>query len=247
MWNCCGPDVPPDCVSLGQTSFDVLKGTEATAYLGVQFCFEDSQATELHNRVAKAWAKFGIYRSELTDKHYDVAKRLQLFATVVQPTFLYGCVNWTLTRDMEYKIRTTQRKMVRAIIGLRRDNEHDVLEDYVDWIRRSTRLVEEIMHNHSIPNWVQEIHRRPFDWAGTIARRIDGRWTHALLNRSAIGRRARGRPRLRWTDNLNKFFHSSGIARREGGSIDNSFWIALAADETSWAELRSDFESFVSI
>ena len=213
--------------------------------MGVQFCFEDSQATELQNRVAKAWAKFGIYRSELTDKYYDLPKRLLLFATVIQPTFLYGCVNWTLTRDMECKIRTTQRKMVRAIIGVRRKTENDILEDYVEWMTRSTRIAEETMHNNSIPLWVQEVHRRRFDWAGTVARRTDGRWTHALLNWSATGRRARGRPRLRWTDNLNKFFHASGIDQREGGRIDNSFWIALAADEKSWAELRSDFESFV--
>ena len=139
---------------------------------------------------------------------------------------------------METIVRTTQRKMVRAIFGIRRKDENGVLEDYVDWMKRSTRFAEEAMHNNSIPDWVQEVHRRRFNWAG--------RWTHALLHWPATGRKSRGRPRLRRTDSFNKFFHYAGIDQREAGRIDNSFWISLAADGTSWAELGSDVESFIT-
>ena len=49
---------------------------------------------ELRHRTSKAWAKFAIFRNELTDKHSELGQRLRLFKAVVQPSFLYGCVSW---------------------------------------------------------------------------------------------------------------------------------------------------------
>jgi hypothetical protein len=101
-------------------------------YLGRLFSFNASQDTELKHRVGKAWAKFAIFRDELTDKHYNLDQRLRLFKAVVQPSFLYGSVCWTMTRKREQYIRTAQRKMVRTIIGSRRKLVDNELEDWVD-------------------------------------------------------------------------------------------------------------------
>ena len=42
MWNGFGSEAPPDHTAVGQSSYDVLRGTAAATYLGVQFSFEDS-------------------------------------------------------------------------------------------------------------------------------------------------------------------------------------------------------------
>lgn len=35
----------------------------------------------------------------------------------VTPTILYGCVSWTLTQELENRLRRTQRQMMRMILG----------------------------------------------------------------------------------------------------------------------------------
>ena len=57
------------------------------------------------------------YKSELTTKHYSLSDRLRLFESVVTPTVLYGSETWTLTAEMSRLLRTTQRRMLRMVLG----------------------------------------------------------------------------------------------------------------------------------
>ena len=65
----------------------------STRYLGVTFYFLDTHAVELPNQISKAWRKSGLFRDELTNKFFPVAKRLKPFKLVVQPTVLYECMS----------------------------------------------------------------------------------------------------------------------------------------------------------
>ena len=80
---------------------------------------------ELQHRLNKAWAKFGVYKEELTDKGIPVKLRLKLFHTVVSPTVLYGCSSWVLTARRDHKLKTTQMRMIRCIIGRKRKVESE--------------------------------------------------------------------------------------------------------------------------
>ena len=64
----------------------MLKPEAATMYLGRLFSFRETHDMELRSRVSKAWAKFAIYRDELTDESYPLQQRSKLFGSVVQPT-----------------------------------------------------------------------------------------------------------------------------------------------------------------
>ena len=120
-------------------------------YLGRLLCLSDFHDTELRNRIAKAWAKFAIYRDELTDPSYSLGQRLRFFKSVVQPSILYGCVSWTLTWEREQTLRTTQRKMLRQIINIKRrilhaDGDGQVLEGWSEFVRRATRTAAIIVY-----------------------------------------------------------------------------------------------------
>ena len=218
--------------------FNVLGPASSTMYLGRLFSFEQTHDREIKNRITKAWAKFAVFRSELTDRHYNLAKRLKLFQSTVQPTLLYGCACWTMTRDRESKIRTVQRKMLRAIIGTKRIAGKQGLETWVEWVVRSTRIAEQTMVDLGVPDWVEEVHRRRFRWAGRTSRVSDDRWTKEVLQWSATGARKRGRPRCRWADQLNKFF-------KQGLQATNEFWLELAQEKQSWDTLEGDYVNFV--
>ena len=141
----------------------------STDYLGTKLCLVPVHAmtTELDHRLARAWAKFAVFRNELTNKSTSLFDRLRLFDSVVTPCALYGSRSWSLRRDDERKIRVAQRRMLRAILGHGRrtleqqsasgeddvgteeaptesaDDEDDcALESWRDWLQRTTEEVE---------------------------------------------------------------------------------------------------------
>ena len=210
-------------------------------YLGRKLSLQDTHDTELRNRMAKGWGKFAIYRDELTNSYYSLRQRMRLFASVVQPSVLYGCVSWTMTKEREQLVRTTQRKMVRKIIGTKRTIETDErgipsTESYIDWIQRATRKAEQAMAKYGVPCWVEECHKRKHQWAGHVLRRSDGRWARQVLCWCPEGFRIQGRPLTRWSDSLNKFYDNVSAAM--GHQID---WMRMADDRDWWKHMEAPY------
>ena len=75
--------------------------------------------SNLH-RIATAWRKFHALKQELTGPRYSQSDRLRLFNGTITPTILYGCEAWTLTADLENRLRRTQRQMIRMIVRVPR-------------------------------------------------------------------------------------------------------------------------------
>ena len=71
-----------------------------------------------------------------------------------------------MTRARETQIRSVQRKMLRMVVGTKRITQDGELEEYVEWITRATDVVKQMMVDLDVPDWVEEIHRRKFRWAG---------------------------------------------------------------------------------
>ena len=110
----------PEYTDVGGLSIEVLPFAGTQKYLGRMFTFSDSTEVEVEARIKAAWKKFGIFKSELTSRSYSLHDRLRLFSGTVTPTFLYGSACWTITRSLEQRIRSTQRKMLRMIFRVPR-------------------------------------------------------------------------------------------------------------------------------
>ena len=146
-----------------------------------------------------------------------------------------------MTRQREQLLRTTQRRMLRQIVGTRRRpliNEAGdrTLENWVDWIQRATREAEDAMCKFCISDWVAEVCKRKFGWAGHVCRRQDGRWSRQVLNWCPVGWRDRGHPLMRWRDSFTSFFDNVSAAMTQ--HID---WMALAEDRDAWNALEEQF------
>ena len=195
---------------VGDMRIEILPRTSELKYLGRQITFEDAQRAELKNRLRGAWAKFMEHKDELIKKKYALSDRLRLFDAVVTPAVLYGAGTWTLTKEMERALRTTQRRMLRAILGQGRrkierttesthaeengnseedgDNEtpeeddRDLLEPWVEWIQRVTHNVENILKRLNIKAWVEQARKRKWRLAAELySGRGDQKWTHLAL------------------------------------------------------------------
>jgi hypothetical protein len=156
---------------IGGATIDVLPTPESTDYLGRRLCLGQLHDTEIDSRLDKAWRKFMSAKAELCGRHVRLSSRLRLFNAVVTPTFPYGSGTWTLTADRERRIRTTQRRMLRWMLGAGRrrvaanpnEDNDDVTEpeegnieeeisqeEWVDWIRRTTGIVEQQLRKNGL-------------------------------------------------------------------------------------------------
>ena len=193
---------------IGDMDIEVLEPAATTVYLGRELSLTDTHDIELRHRLAKAWAKFGIYRTELTDREIPLHLRLKLFHSVVTPSVLYGCGSWVMTHARQQALRTTQMKMLRAILVRKRlvlkspGSDPDIVETWVEWVQRVTREARDQMTEHRIPDWVEEQRNRQLRWKERLDHMERHRWARMVLHWIPEGRRSRGRPCTRWSDKL---------------------------------------------
>ena len=67
-------------------------------------------------------------------------------------TPMYGCSSWVLKSGMEAKLRSSQMKVMRSILGKRRLFTEDGLEMWVDWVKRATKEARHAMDTHGAEN-----------------------------------------------------------------------------------------------
>ena len=96
-------------IEVGEMSIEILSKNESVKYLGQRISFHQQETLEIKSRIRAAWATFHKYRQELTSKNYMLKHRLRLFDAAVSPTLCY-----------ERMIQSTQRKMLRLIIQIKR-------------------------------------------------------------------------------------------------------------------------------
>eukprot|EP00973_Karenia_brevis_P085729 11892679-Karenia_brevis.AAC.1 len=242
-------------------AIEILPASASTDYLGRSLCFQDFHNVELEARLDKAWKKFFGYRRELCDRSVAFKTRIRLLESCVASTLLYGSGAWVMTAERERRLRTTQRRMLRWMLGaFRRVQEHrvpsegdeeslsdeshaetppdepeDDEEDWTTWIKRVTHVVDSCLHAVISDDWVTAQRRRKWRLAGHIARRDDGRWATRVAEwEPQAGYRDRGHPKKRWTDELDAFLKYKWGAPKK-------FWLAAAQDRDAWKRLENEF------
>ena len=121
-------------------------------------------------------------------------------------------------------------------------------EEWIEFIKRSTKEAEEHMEKHKIPCWI-ELHRRT-KWR--MARRIvflnDKRWNkrvfdwHPGLDTNIRAGRQIGRPKRRWEDDLNDFLKMEGSQERTKNDLmNNNSWMAEAKKYKEWKDKEESF------
>ena len=159
------------------------------------------------HRTSCAWSKFRALQDSLLNRHVDIKLRLALFDATVSASMTYGMETCPLTGRQLEQIDITQRKMLRKMVGW----THYSDESWEESGRRMKLRLDTALTLFPVPRWSQTILSKK---AKLMKRLCDGNapllatrarcWSPTacahLNGHSAY--RPRGRPRARWSDQL---------------------------------------------
>src|SRR6218665_1459035 len=140
-----------------------------------------------------------IWKSkELTKK-----TKIKIYETMIQPIFLYGSECWTMRKLDEKRILAAEMSWPWRIAGVRPTRLHKIRNDDIrQALCSQTTLLDKVV-------------QRRLRWFGHVERmsiiRIPNNALHARVER----KRNKGRPRLRWIDNVKEDIESIGMTLSE--------------------------------
>jgi hypothetical protein len=137
-------------------------------------------------------------------------KKLE-YTRLILPLVLYGCETWSLTLREELRLRVFENRVPRRIFELKRGEVTGECDLY------------------SSPSIIRIIKSRRMRLACHVARIGKKRNVYKLLVEKPEHKRALGRPRRRWVDNIRMDLGEVGW-----GDVD---WIGLTQDRNRWSAL----------
>ena len=229
-----------DSLEVGSIAYPIVCRDVGFKVLGTTFTLNGSTHIELLERVAAAWRKFGSLGRLLMKRDASECQRLKLFDTTVSKTMLWCSESWKLSVAEKRALRAAQRAMLRKMIGPKRRPD----EDYIDWIKRSTKDVEAKANRCGVRCWCESFLSAKWRWAGRVARTEDERWAKRCTTwRDSAWCAAKGPRPLRsrqgrhykWEDDLRQFSTAFGWDAWRSMALDEEKWLSHEDDFIAWA------------
>ena len=124
------------------------------------------------------------------------------------------------------------------------DEEIDAIEneeDWVEYIKRSTKEVEDHMEKQKNPCWIETHRRLKWRMARRIASLLEKRWTKIICDwhpgpHTSIKTLTQvGRPKRRWEDDLNEFLNTEETQEKTKYDLmNNNGWMTEATKFKEW-------------
>ena len=146
--------------------------------------------TDIDRRIGMASSAFGRLRSTVWNQLSISHKlKVRLYNALILPIALYASETWTITSVDLRKLETFERRCLRAILGVTR------------YERLSNNYIRDKLNVLNIGNIVK---MRRLKWFDHMARRPGDNYIKSVFIQDFQGNRGRGRPPLRWQDQVRK-------------------------------------------
>lgn len=188
-----------------------IEKVKSYKYLGQLLSFEDREAQELNARKSAGWRSFWALQKFFMGDIPIYHKR-RLMNACILPVLTYGCQTWSLTEAGKEELAVVSRNMERKMLKI---SKADHINNKT--IRRKSKI-KDVNSSAKQLKW---------KWAGHVQRLDDDRWPKRIENWKPDGRRKRGRPRMKWQDEI-----------EEHGGM---FWRRKAKDREKWKKLELIF------
>ena len=161
------------------------------------------------------YANRQLFNSSLISRN----SKLQIYRTLVSPVVTYGSESWTLTMEEERELAVFERKVLREIYGPVKENEL--------WRTRQNEELEAIIKGENIVRFIKcQIIR----WLGHIEIMQDTAIPKKMLYGKLYATRRRGRPRMRWLDDVSMDLRKMDINEWRDRARNRETWRHIVAE-----------------
>lgn len=196
--------------TFGECNFEVVQSFN---YLGVNISKDGGESEEIKARLIKGSKSAGALGNVLKNKNISRAAKKRIYKTIIRPVVLYGSENWVLTKKDLYKLEVWERRILRKIYGGK--------EIGGIWVPRTNRELYELYGESSITGVLKSYRLR---WLGHLTRLTGDRVVKSVLNRGAVTKRRRGRPKEKWLNSVVKDLFQLGIKDWQEKAVDRKQW-----------------------
>jgi len=126
----------------------------------------------------------------------------KLYKTLIRPVVSYGAGAWTLKKKEEQALLIFERKIFRRIYGPKYENG--------EWKSRTNHELEVTSKGEDIVQWIKG---QKISWLGHLERMEEDRVPKKIFAQELEGTRRRGRPRKRWTEEVERDLQVVGVRR----------------------------------
>ena len=192
-----------------------IQQVTAFKYLGSLITSDGRSDKDISARIGMAKAAYSDLKHLLCNKHVTIETRIRVLKCYVWSVMLHGSETWTISRVMQQKLEATEMWFLRRMLK-------------IAWTEKKTN--EEVLRMANMKRSLMEtIRRRQMDFFGHVMRR-NGLENIAITGK-VEGRRKRGRPRLKYVNNLNSSLKESAseieLIRATG---DRHRWKSMVAN-----------------
>ena len=147
-----------------------------------------SMEKEVEARIGSATRVIGgMNEIVLRRKELSRNTKLKVLNAVMMPTLMYGCETWCLSKQQQSRVQATTMNALSRIEGVCR----------LDRVRNVD--IREKLQQEGVLDMVKS---RQVKWKARLENMSMERTTKKIFDGEMQGKRPRGRPRLRWTDNF---------------------------------------------
>jgi len=185
------------------SSFERL---EEFKYLGTTLTNQNSIREKIKSSLKSGTACYHSVQNLLSSSLLSKNLKNKIYRTIILPIVLYGCETWSLALREERRLRVFENRVLRRIFGPKRD------EVTGEWRKLHNGELNDLFCS---PNIVQVMKSRRMRWVGHVAHMGEGRGVDRVLVGKPEGKRALGRPRRRWEDNIKMDLQEVGCGGME--------------------------------
>jgi hypothetical protein len=147
------------------------------------------------------------------------SSKLQIYHTLVHPVVTHGSESWTLTMEEERALAVFERNILRKIYGPVKENG--------SWRIRQNDELEDIIKGEKTVRFIKCKRKR---WLGHIERMQDTAVPEKMLCGKLYATRRRGRPKMRWLDDVSMDLRKMGVNEWRGRARNREAWRRIVED-----------------
>ena len=104
---------------------------EEFKYLGTTLTNENSIHEKIKSKVESGNACYHSVQNLLSSSLLSQNLRIKIYRIIILPVDLYGCETWSLTLREEFRLRVFENRVLRRVLGLKRDEVAGNGEHYI--------------------------------------------------------------------------------------------------------------------